>query len=47
MSEDWMRMQTKAIKESTLGDFVKAGGHRFHHIQDNGKQAAERMMKLL
>lgn len=46
MSEDWVKVDAKEIKASTLGDFVKAGGLSFDPITDNGNDAALRMMQL-
>lgn len=46
MADDWVKVTNKVISGATLGDFIKAGGHRFDAVVDNGKQAALRMMAL-
>jgi hypothetical protein len=46
MTDDWTKVTTKDVSQSTLFDFVKAGGTSFDPLKDNGTQAAARIMAL-
>jgi hypothetical protein len=46
MTDDWTKVTTKVVSQSTLLDFIKAGGFTFDPLNDNGKLAAARMMAL-
>jgi len=46
MADDWTKVTSKDVSQSTLGDFIKAGGDRFDPLKDNGTHAARRMMAL-
>jgi hypothetical protein len=46
MTEDWVKTGTKEVSTSTLEDFAKAGGDGYNVLNNNGEQAAERMMAL-
>lgn len=46
MTDDWTKVTTKDVSQSTLGDFVTAGGDSFDALEDNGTQAAARIMAL-
>ena len=47
IEESWVKMSSKDIADSTLGDFVEASGERFDAYSDNGRHAAIRMTALL
>ena len=46
MGGKWSRMESKSIRTSTVGDFVKAGGIKYNILFDNCHNASSRMMKL-
>jgi len=46
MTDDWTKVTTKDVSQSTLLDFINAGGDRFDALNDNGTHAALRMMAL-
>jgi hypothetical protein len=46
MTDDWVKVTSKDVSQSTLANFVKAGGHSFDALQDNGRHAASRMFAL-
>ena len=46
MTDDWTKVTTKDVSQSTLLDLVNAGGKGFNIMADNGRDAASRMMRL-
>ena len=41
-----MHSTTKYVHQSTVGDYVKAGGNAYKSMKDSCTYAADRMMKL-